>query len=190
MTFLGRGPSREGWQAPKVGTMQTLPQISRQRGPAPWRSWSCGREQASRKLAKMFVGAEACINILFNRGLWANTVYSGSVQREQLRPCGAGDGDAEQQGQSDLPWRSPGPGVLSTIAALAEGTGSPKTPLFPVPQLCSGGRLSPSCQWLRKLTAAMPCKTWFGSALLHSGWESFGCKPTAALPVGLQVVAP
>lgn len=35
---------------------------------------------------------EARINILFNQGLGVNTVYPGSVQRKQLRPCGAGPG--------------------------------------------------------------------------------------------------
>ena len=30
---------------------------------------------------------------------------------------------------------------------------------------------------MRTITpAAAPCKTWFGPALLQSGWESFGCK--------------
>lgn len=144
----GVGTPGEGQQAPEVNIIQTLPQTFWQLGLMPQCSRTCSREQASCKPAKMFVGAEACINILFNQGLWANTVYSGSVQREQLRPCGAGAGDAKQQWQSDLPWHCTSPGVLSTIAVMAAGTGSPKTRAFPVPQLCSRGKLFPSCRWL------------------------------------------
>lgn len=87
-----------------------------------------------------------------------NTVYSGSVQWEQLRPCGAWARNAEQRWQSDLPWHFPGPRVLSAIAAMAVGKGSPKTPIFPGPQLCSGGKLFPRCQRLQLHPGGQSCQ--------------------------------
>lgn len=78
--FLGWGLSQEGQLAPEASHR-----------PCP-NSSAAGAAAANklRAAAKMFAGAEARINILFNQGLGVNTVYPGSVQREQLRPRGAG----------------------------------------------------------------------------------------------------
>lgn len=79
----GEGSHREeGQQPPKFSTTQTLPQASGQLEPRR-------RSRLRAKPAKKLVGAEACVNIWFHRGLRANTVYPGSTQREQLWPCGA-----------------------------------------------------------------------------------------------------
>lgn len=85
-----------------------------------------------RAAAKMFSGAEARINILFNQRLGVNTVYPGCAQREQLRGRAR---DTDGRWQSDLRWHGPGPGCSARRR-------KPHDSLFPVPAPCSEGSLS------------------------------------------------
>lgn len=80
--FLDWGPSQEGQLAPEASHR-----------PCP-NSSAAGAAAANRlrAAAKMFAGAEARINILFNQGLGVNTVYPGSVQRNSCGPAGQGRG--------------------------------------------------------------------------------------------------
>lgn len=187
------GSSQRGDHPEKTGRLLKL--ASHRPFPKPpvsQRSWSRGREQPSRTPAKTFVGAEACINILFDQGLWVNTVYSGSVQREQLQPCGAGASDAPQRWQSDLLWHCPGSGVLSTVTEMAASRKHPSAPSHScAPEESYRPAAGGSACIRRAVAVVMPCRTWFGTALVRARWaghwagRALSANPTAALPVCL-----
>lgn len=110
--------------------------------------------------------------MLFNQGLGVNTVYPGSVQREQLRPCGAGLGTPIGGGRATSRGRARPRGAQHRRCG-----GSKRKPCDTrVPAPCSEGRLCPGCRrfWLLPGQCVWQlCETWFGPVPLQP-WRNRG----------------
>ncbi|KAL2304561.1 LOW QUALITY PROTEIN: hypothetical protein Nmel_013317 [Mimus melanotis] len=131
----------QGLDVPGVGTIprsQLAPEASHRSCPS---SSAAGAAAANRlcAAAKMFAGAEARINILFNQGLGVNTVYPGSLRREQLQGRAR---DTDGRWQSDLRWHGPSPGCS---ASGCSGSSRNSAPGQPCPSTLLWREQSPGC---------------------------------------------